>query len=57
MNRASPFTLAATLSMAVLATPHAANAQAVQQYTYQPDRIYPVRTGLGITTQIERSPN
>lgn len=31
-------------------------AQTVQTYEYQPDRIYPVRTGLGITTQIELSP-
>ncbi len=34
-----------------------ANAQAIQQYEYAPDRIYPVRTGLGITTQIELSPD
>ena len=34
-----------------------AAAQVVQQYEYQPDRIYEVRTGLGITTQIELSPN
>jgi type IV secretion system protein VirB9 len=32
-------------------------AQVVQQYDYQPDRIYQVHTGLGITTQIELSPN
>ncbi|OZB72676.1 MAG: hypothetical protein B7X33_01285, partial [Lysobacterales bacterium 13-68-4] len=32
-------------------------AQALQTYDYQPDRIYPVRTGLGITTQIELSPS
>jgi type IV secretion system protein VirB9 len=31
-------------------------AQAITQYDYAPDRIYPVRTGLGITTQIELSP-
>ncbi|MFC3651197.1 TrbG/VirB9 family P-type conjugative transfer protein [Dyella humi] len=36
---------------------HGARAQAVQQYAYEPDRIYPVHTGLGITTQIELSPN
>ena len=29
----------------------------MQQYEYEPDRIYEVRTGLGITTQIELSPN
>jgi type IV secretion system protein VirB9 len=34
-----------------------AAAQVVSQYEYQPDRIYTVRTGLGITTQIELSPN
>jgi type IV secretion system protein VirB9 len=37
--------------------PLTASAQAVQQYAYKPDEIYPVRTGLGITTQIELSPN
>lgn len=41
--------------LAVAAMP--ATAQVVQEYDYQPDRIYPVRTGLGITTQIELSPN
>ena len=30
-------------------------AQVIQEYEYQPDRIYQVRTGLGITTQIELS--
>lgn len=39
----------------VLALP--AQAQVVQAYEYQPDRIYQIRTGLGITTQIELSPN
>lgn len=34
-----------------------AAAQVVQEYEYAPDRIYPVRTGLGITTQVELSPN
>jgi type IV secretion system protein VirB9 len=29
--------------------------QAIQEYEYAPDRIYPVRTGLGLTTQIELS--
>jgi len=41
--------------LAVLATP--AQAQVVQQYEYAPDAIYQVRTGLGITTQIELSAN
>lgn len=34
-----------------------AYAQVVQEYEYEPDRVYPVRTGLGITTQIELSPH
>ncbi|MCF5991415.1 TrbG/VirB9 family P-type conjugative transfer protein, partial [Xanthomonas perforans] len=34
-----------------------AAAQVVQEYEYAPDRIYQVRTGLGITTQVELSPN
>jgi type IV secretion system protein VirB9 len=34
-----------------------ARAQVVQQYEYAPDAIYQVRTGLGITTQIELSAN
>ncbi len=32
-------------------------ADAISQYMYEPDKIYVVRTGLGITTQIELSPN
>lgn len=34
-----------------------ARAQVVQEYEYQPNKIYQVRTGLGITTQIELNPN
>ncbi|MBB4592327.1 TrbG/VirB9 family P-type conjugative transfer protein [Xanthomonas arboricola] len=33
------------------------NAQVVQEYEYAPNQIYQIRTGLGITTQIELSPN
>ncbi|MEW9625595.1 TrbG/VirB9 family P-type conjugative transfer protein [Rhodanobacter geophilus] len=56
MNRSSllGLTLATCAAFSVLSTP--ASAQVVQQYEFQPDRIYPVRTGLGITTQIELSP-
>lgn len=43
--------------LAVLSIPSTASAQAVQEYEYQSDRIYPVRAGLGLTTQIELSPN
>jgi type IV secretion system protein VirB9 len=32
-------------------------AQPLHEYAYEPDRIYQVRTGLGITTQIELSPH
>lgn len=35
----------------------ASKAEVVQEYVYDPARIYQVRTGLGITTQIELSPN
>ena len=43
--------------LALLLSSGAVSAQALQEYEYQPDRIYQVRTGLGITTQIELSPN
>jgi type IV secretion system protein VirB9 len=53
-----PVRSAAGLLCAIaIVLPVSLHAQAVQQYPYQPDRIYPVRTGLGITTQIELSPN
>ena len=35
----------------------ASKAEVVHEYVYDPARIYQVRTGLGITTQIELSPN
>jgi type IV secretion system protein VirB9 len=50
----------AALAVAICLTAAAsfpAGAQVVQQYEYQPDHVYQVRTGLGITTQIELSPN
>lgn len=34
-----------------------AQAQAIQEYSYAPGKIYPIRAGLGITTAIELSPN
>ena len=46
--------LTALLMAAGLAAP--AQAQVVEQYVYEPDHIYTVHTGLGITTQIELSP-
>jgi len=45
----------AVLVLAFAAPPLA--AQVLQEYAYQPDRIYPVRTALGITTEIELSPD
>ena len=47
----------ALLCTAIIGVHSRAHAQVVQQYDYQPDHIYSVRTGLGITTQIELSPN
>ncbi|MFC4765244.1 TrbG/VirB9 family P-type conjugative transfer protein [Dyella koreensis] len=57
MNRVSKLALAGAVCMAAAGFAPGAIAQVVQQYEYQPDRIYQVRTGLGITTQIELSPN
>lgn len=34
-----------------------AAAQVVEEYEYRPDQLYQVRTGLGITTQVELSPH
>lgn len=48
--------LGAALAWVALLAP-AARAQAIAEYDYVPDKIYPVRTGLGITTQIELDPN
>jgi type IV secretion system protein VirB9 len=40
------------------ASPRSApGVSAVDTYDYVPDAVYPVRTGLGITTQIELDPN
>lgn len=57
MNRPSKhgFPVALYFATCCLALP--ASAQVVQEYEYVPDRIYQVRTGLGITTQIELNPN
>ncbi len=57
MNRLSKHCLAVILHAAIIGAALPASAQVVQQYEYEPDRIYEVRTGLGITTQIELSPN
>lgn len=41
--------------LAALAAP--ASAQVVEEYAYEADKVYQVRTGLGITTQLELSPH
>jgi type IV secretion system protein VirB9 len=57
MNRlVAPF-LAGALCLLFVLPPTVARAQAVQEYDYVENRIYPVRTGLGIATQIELSPS
>lgn len=57
MNRLRKRRLARVLYLAIGCLTLPANAQVVQEYEYEPNRIYQVRTGLGITTQIELSPN
>jgi type IV secretion system protein VirB9 len=57
MNRFGKHCLAAMLYLTIPWVAPSANAQVVQDYEYVPDRVYEVRTGLGITTQIELSPN
>ncbi|MEC3890224.1 TrbG/VirB9 family P-type conjugative transfer protein [Xanthomonas campestris] len=57
MSSGRKYGLAVALLVAFAASPVAVQAQAVDYYDYKPDQIYQVRTGLGITTQIELSPN
>ena len=45
----------AVIGLLLMALP--AVAQVIEEYIYAPDKVYPVRTGLGITTQIELSPH
>lgn len=47
----------APAALALLLSASPVQADVVQQYDYVPDAIYQVRTGLGITTQIELSPS
>jgi type IV secretion system protein VirB9 len=47
--------IAALLVMTALAAP--SRADVIETYDYAPDKIYPVRTGLGITTQIALDPD
>lgn len=57
MNRLIRYCPAVILQLGLAVLAFSAQAQVVQEYEYQPDRIYQVRTGLGITTQIELSPS
>lgn len=57
MNRISMHCLAGMLFLSIACLAQPAGAQVIQEYEYQPGRIYQVRTGLGITTQIELSPH
>lgn len=55
MKRGIHWLLALGAALATVAGP--VSAQVMQTYEYQPGKIYEIRTGLGITTQIELSPN
>ena len=57
MTRAVEDVRALVLCLVAALAPGAVVAQAMQDYQYQPDRIYEIRTGLGITTQLELDPN
>jgi type IV secretion system protein VirB9 len=57
MIRPSQIIMVVAAYVIAASTPRGVFAQAVQQYDYQPDHVYQVRTGLGITTQIELSPS
>lgn len=53
---AKPFLAGVFLACITFAAP-SVKAEVVHEYGYDPARIYQVRTGLGITTQIELSPS
>jgi type IV secretion system protein VirB9 len=57
MIRPSQIIRAVAACVIAASAPCGVFAQTVQQYDYQPDHVYQVRTGLGITTQIEISPS
>lgn len=57
MNKSAPASIFAFGFGLLAGVAAPARAQVVQQYEYAPDAIYQVRTGLGITTQIELSAN
>jgi type IV secretion system protein VirB9 len=57
MKNLNSLSVASAVALILMDAAHPARAQVVQEYEYAPDAIYQVRTGLGITTQIELSPN
>jgi type IV secretion system protein VirB9 len=57
MNRLSKHFLVGALFLAGLSAALPVAAEVVVEYEYDANRIYQVRTGLGIATQIELSPN
>lgn len=57
MNRTSLWWLGAALCATAAAAHPQGGEQVLTHYEYAADAIYPVRTGLGITTQIELSPS
>lgn len=57
MNRWLPGVVAFAVLLAAVEVASPALAQTIQQYTYRPDAIYAVRTGLGLTTAIVLDPN
>jgi type IV secretion system protein VirB9 len=57
MNRPSKLSLLGCVGLAMASIAAPAMSQVVQQYEYKPDTVYQIRTGLGITTQIELSPS
>ncbi len=57
MSRHRSIECLCVLLLAALLFPSRAQADVVQDYEYEDERVYPVRTALGITTQIELSPH
>ena len=57
MNRTSLWSLGAALCLIMAPVTSHGSDQVLTHYEYVADAIYPVRTGLGITTQIELSPD
>jgi type IV secretion system protein VirB9 len=48
--------LLSTALAAIASAPWAVRAQVIEEYEYRADRVYQIRAGLGIATQIELSP-